>query len=726
MAVKRKKQMKQKMAGENNFVSGAFAAFGKIMSVFCIAGLLIITNLPLLSAFEAHVINVTAEIVNDVPSIDPPGGEFCNGGSLEITLSATLINPDTSIIYTINDSDPDCFIPNGAVYTGIPFPLTYSATVKARVCHYRDGELLQSAIMSEHYDISEVYCEDKEKRCDALSIGYWQNHEGCPASSNWTNKINALSSELHGAFGSISGDNICYYLAPSNCPGGETVEGQLCRAKGKTLADLSNIVSNHLDINVIIFGADDGDSAFDNLGLTPFSTVREALLEVEYIILNSSDRDKLEDAAYVAERIYAFYEEENPDRPECIYSEDNSIALNEFLPNPIGDDSAPMPNGEWVELYNNTGINIDAGGWYLYDQYDSHKLKITASNTNTGGTVIVSGGFLVVYRNSNSDFSLNNDKDSVRLYDGYPVSSSHLIDEYVYDGRDHFSLTPTPGSPNVDDSSGGAGSQIPENKSFARIPDGTGEWVDPIPTPGTSNKLEIIETNNDSAYNGGIDANAIADTPAETINDDSIADADADAAEEENKNSGEEAAGEDDEEKIKNENSDNNGSGEENTGNGNDDDDTGDSAIDFGSVNADDNISAETKDGENLSEGESNSDIGINKENNEENEIVGSATIDPADDDGFASDSGDSNDGAISDDLSNNASSENQPEIEERDDYSNNADNEAAEDNNETDSGDQQSGAGGDEDVGGNNSESGDDLPIKSDDSAEIEFSLVS
>jgi hypothetical protein len=29
-----------------------------------------------------------------------------------------------------------------------------------------------------------------------------------------------------------------------------------------------------------------------------------------------------------------------------------------------------------------------------------------------------------------------------------------------------------------------------EGKSFARIPDGTGNWVDPIPTPGGPNRLE--------------------------------------------------------------------------------------------------------------------------------------------------------------------------------------------------------------------------------------------
>ena len=32
-----------------------------------------------------------------------------------------------------------------------------------------------------------------EEDCDALSIGYWQNHEGCPTESIWTTDINDLS-----------------------------------------------------------------------------------------------------------------------------------------------------------------------------------------------------------------------------------------------------------------------------------------------------------------------------------------------------------------------------------------------------------------------------------------------------------------------------------------------------------------------------------------------------
>ena len=154
-----------------------------------------------------------------------------------------------------------------------------------------------------------------------------------------------------------------------------------------------------------------------------------------------------------------------------------AVVLNEFISNPTGLDNAPMPGGEWVELYNNSNVSFDLNGWVLYDNTDSHELYITNSNTNTLGTTISPHGFLVVYRNGDSDFNLNNNADSVRLATGYPITTHTLVDSYTYT------------------------TEKPEGYSFARIPDGVGAWVDPIPTPGMSNESEdeilpeeIIET----------------------------------------------------------------------------------------------------------------------------------------------------------------------------------------------------------------------------------------
>jgi len=152
------------------------------------------------------------------------------------------------------------------------------------------------------------------------------------------------------------------------------------------------------------------------------------------------------------------------------------IVLNEFLPNPsgtnpdygfdFGEDNDLMPKGEWVEIYNKAGGKaVDLAGWYIKDR-DGNTKSITTLNTNTGSTVIGANGsgdeWLVVYMNGEM---FNNDGDVVELYD----TLDNLIDSYSYKG------------------------DAPGNKSYARIPDGTGDWIDPVPTPGGPNREESID-----------------------------------------------------------------------------------------------------------------------------------------------------------------------------------------------------------------------------------------
>ena len=145
----------------------------------------------------------------------------------------------------------------------------------------------------------------------------------------------------------------------------------------------------------------------------------------------------------------------------------SGVVINEFLPNPAGSDKLPKPDGEWVELYNSGNSSVDVAGWMLYDSNDSHELLISTGNTDSGGTEVPAKGFLVVYRNEDPDFALNNKGgDTVRLYDGKIKDGGNLVDSYSYT------------------------MDAPTNKSFARIPDGSDNWVDPVPTPGGPNILE--------------------------------------------------------------------------------------------------------------------------------------------------------------------------------------------------------------------------------------------
>ena len=201
----------------------------------------------------------------------------------------------------------------------------------------------------------------------------------------------------------------------------------------------------------------------------------------------------------------------------------NMIVLNEFLPNPdssangfnFGDDSDQMPKGEWVELYNNSSFDIDLSGYYLTDA-DGHRIDIEPCRTNTGDTVIAKKGFLVVYRNGGEDcnshnFSLNNDADTVNLF-----SPNRKLDSYSYNNHNYCQLEPTPNDENSDTANTGVCEEIPPNKSYARIPDGIGGWVDPIPTPGAPN--ELIQNNEAAAdINASVNAN---DDTNDDVNDD--------------------------------------------------------------------------------------------------------------------------------------------------------------------------------------------------------------
>ena len=174
------------------------------------------------------------------------------------------------------------------------------------------------------------------------------------------------------------------------------------------------------------------------------------------------------------------------------------IVLNEFLPNPegyeygfdFGNNADAMPRGEWVELYNNSDYNFNLAGYYLTNA-NGNRIDVEGCRIETGNTIIPSKGFLVVYRKGGDDctshnFSLNNDGDTVKLFD----NANRLIDSYAYTSHDYCNLEPTPGDENSNTTGSGTCGQVPPNKSYARIPDGIGDWVDPIPTPGRMNVLE--------------------------------------------------------------------------------------------------------------------------------------------------------------------------------------------------------------------------------------------
>ena len=91
-----------------------------------------------------------------------------------------------------------------------------------------------------------------------------------------------------------------------------------------------------------------------------------------------------------------------------------SIAINEIFPDPLEDDHALLPEGEWIELkITEESVNYSIIDFYILDV--QNKTLILTEN-NSRYFVDSNNTFVVVYRNGDSSFFLNNDCDSVFLY----------------------------------------------------------------------------------------------------------------------------------------------------------------------------------------------------------------------------------------------------------------------------------------------------------------------
>lgn len=346
-----------------------------------------------------------------------------------------------------------------------------------------------------------------------LNLAYWQNHAraGGSVSGNIIipNSVSATismgPSEIMGDV-SIGTDNNVVLTGPLYIHGNLSIHANTVVSQGVAFANRNSIVvvdgTINIDTNVTFVNAG-GSGAIILASTHPAISDSVAVIDVNS---NSSAHD-LGDVILYAQNgnvrlhsnnqvigIYAAHG--NDSAYPAVILDDNTlvktrtlsryigcgepfyayskVVINEFLPNPAGNDNAPKPAGEWVELYNGSSVDMDVNGWVLYDNNNANDLPITATSTNTGGTLIPSHGFLVVYRNGNANFDLNNSgADAVRLFNKPITAGGVLIDSHNYN----------------------YGSAIPDNKSFARMPDGTANWIDPEPTPGLPNDAFVVQMN---------------------------------------------------------------------------------------------------------------------------------------------------------------------------------------------------------------------------------------
>ncbi len=123
------------------------------------------------------------------------------------------------------------------------------------------------------------------------------------------------------------------------------------------------------------------------------------------------------------------------------------IYINEWLPNPVGKDTA----GEFVEIFNGGKETVNLAGWYL-------KTKATTKTKFVLSGEIQGGGFAVL-KKPELKIALGNTDGELFLYD----ADGKQIDRQQFFGS------------------------APEGKSFSRM--ASGQFVFSEPTPGEQNKF---------------------------------------------------------------------------------------------------------------------------------------------------------------------------------------------------------------------------------------------
>jgi hypothetical protein len=136
-----------------------------------------------------------------------------------------------------------------------------------------------------------------------------------------------------------------------------------------------------------------------------------------------------------------------------------TVVVNELFP---GGASAADP--DWIELKNLTSATIDLGGYQIRDN------AISDLFTFPSGTNIAAGGYLLIYCDDQAD--------------GGVVGGIHVPWKLSAGNGDEVHLL-NPSGAEIDMTSFGV--DVPADKSWGRLPDGTGAFLRTTPTPGESN-----------------------------------------------------------------------------------------------------------------------------------------------------------------------------------------------------------------------------------------------
>lgn len=136
---------------------------------------------------------------------------------------------------------------------------------------------------------------------------------------------------------------------------------------------------------------------------------------------------------------------------------ENKVVINEIESN------EPVTDTDWVEIINTGNKDMDISGWFIVDDKGLERLSENQEWRIPEGTTLKAGEVFVIEHSDVLDNLSLGKEDTVSLYD----ADKNLLDSYTYSGH-------------------AAG-------TYARVPDGTGEFVDQDATKGAMNIVEKEE-----------------------------------------------------------------------------------------------------------------------------------------------------------------------------------------------------------------------------------------
>ncbi|MDD3362751.1 MAG: lamin tail domain-containing protein [Hespellia sp.] len=128
----------------------------------------------------------------------------------------------------------------------------------------------------------------------------------------------------------------------------------------------------------------------------------------------------------------------------------NTVFINEI------ESCDPNKGNDWIEIMNTGETDVDISGWFVSDSKGLENLTDGSTQQIAENTVIAAGAVMVLEENVDFNFGLGKE-DTAGLYDG----NSQLLDSYAWTGH--------------------------ANGTYARVPDGTGAFVDQEATKGQLN-----------------------------------------------------------------------------------------------------------------------------------------------------------------------------------------------------------------------------------------------